>query len=142
MTAIVQQSARVRLRTETKVRGFVDGAWWPHSLDLAAELPSLVAAVQAAGIDVNRVTYNLDAWPAAPRRLALSDRTLKLGGFRTQDPATIGLVNSSTRKTLMLVVIPPTATPESAEQALALASETDGVRRAGDVLTLSGVLVS
>ncbi|MFS8102185.1 DUF5994 family protein [Lentzea alba] len=43
---------------------FVDGAWWPRSSDLAAELPPLIAALAGRLGRATRVTFNLTAWRA------------------------------------------------------------------------------
>lgn len=37
---------RLQLKPEGPTTGFVDGAWWPRSRDLAAELPSLATALR------------------------------------------------------------------------------------------------
>lgn len=61
--------------------GYVDGGWWPRSLDLRVELPPLLAEVWSAGYDVFRTTYDLTAWhPVPPRRLIVWCRLVKLGG--------------------------------------------------------------
>ena len=67
--------ARVRFRT-TPVPGFVDGGWWPRSLDLAAELPGLVRAARASGRPVFRVMYSLSAWQRPPRTITVDHQGL------------------------------------------------------------------
>src|SRR5439155_16889727 len=46
---------RFQLRPEAPTTGHVDGAWWPRSRDLAAELPALLAALAARLGRVHRV---------------------------------------------------------------------------------------
>src|SRR6476620_8200001 len=53
---------RLNLKPESATTGFVDGAWWPTSRDLAAEMPSLIAALADRVGTVERVSYNIDAW--------------------------------------------------------------------------------
>ena len=130
-------AARLRLRPcdLDAAEGFVDGGWWPRSLDLRIELPPLLAEVWSAGYDVFRVSYNLTAWhPAPPRTLTVSGRLVKLGGYRTQHPASISLVDSSGWKRLDLMVIPPQTDPVFAERALALAGLAGDLHRPGDIL--------
>ncbi len=59
----------------------VDGTWWPRSLNLVVELPRLLATVRSAGYDVNRVTYHLADWQAAPRRHVIRGRVVHLDGY-------------------------------------------------------------
>src|SRR5690348_4127138 len=81
----------IALRHPADPGGFVDGGWWPRSLDLVAELPALLAAVEAAGYrEVRRVSYALTAWDGRPpRRTTMLNRVVKLGGFQFQNPAEI-----------------------------------------------------
>jgi hypothetical protein len=57
---------RLSLKPESATTGFVDGAWWPASRDLAAEVSSLIAALADRAGAVERISYNLDAWDAVP----------------------------------------------------------------------------
>jgi uncharacterized protein DUF5994 len=126
--------ARLRLRSDANVGGFVDGGWWPRSLDLSVELPPLLTAMWSAGYDVFRIVYNLTAWDPAPRRLTASGRRVKLGGFRLQDKASISLVDSGGRKRIDLVVVPPQTDPVVAGRALALAGLDGDPHRAAEIL--------
>jgi hypothetical protein len=48
---MVIEQPRLKLRRRRKPKapttGYVDGAWWPRSRDLAAELPVLIAVLAA-----------------------------------------------------------------------------------------------
>ena len=57
---------RLRLRPKALTTGYVDGAWWPRSRDLAAELPALLAvpAVRLGGVAPHRSSVRLT--PALP----------------------------------------------------------------------------
>ncbi|HET6867794.1 MAG TPA: DUF5994 family protein [Solirubrobacteraceae bacterium] len=130
---------RVVLRRPGGVGTFLDGGWWPHSLDLVAELPPLLAAVEAAGYsEIRRVSYALNAWNGPPsRKAAMLDRVVKLGGFRYQDAAEITLIDSRGWRRVCVLVVPPTAAPPLAQRALAMAG-TDGDRRhAREILDLA-----
>jgi hypothetical protein len=113
-------------------RGFVDGAWWPHSNDLVAELPWLIAQMSERGYRIRRVTYNLDAWAPAPRRLIVDGQVIKLGGFRTQSPAELVLVDGGGWQRTELVVVPPRSDPALAARVLAAAVHDQD--RAADIL--------
>ena len=68
-----------------------DGAWWPRTRDLAAELPELIAELERRGVRVERFTYALDAWQPAPRKLVVNGRVVRTGGFRSMDPQVVCL---------------------------------------------------
>jgi Family of unknown function (DUF5994) len=118
---------------------FVDGGWWPRSLDLTAELPALISAAEAAGYgSVRRVTYHLGGWEAAPRRAAMLGRMIKLSGYRTQVPAAISLVDGSGWDHIDIVVIPPDTDSEIAGRALKMAGDDSDQHRAAAILELAG----
>jgi len=127
------------LRRPGGVGTFVDGGWWPHSLDLVAELPPLLAAVEAAGYrEVRRVSYALNAWNGPiPRKAAMLNRIVKLGGFRYQDAAEINLIDSGGWKRISLLVVPPSAAPVLARRALAIAGANDDQHHAREILDLA-----
>ncbi|WP_030733611.1 DUF5994 family protein, partial [Streptomyces sp. NRRL S-237] len=62
----VELPARLSLTPKTTLAGLLDGAWWPRSRDLAAELPPLAAALQEPWGRVTRVTVNPARWPVVP----------------------------------------------------------------------------
>lgn len=136
---VATEGVRLRLRSATERGGLVDGGWWPRSLDLALELPPVLAELFATGYAVHRVTYSLVAWDSPPTRLTVAGRQISLGGLRNQSRSSITLVdtantNSATVNRLQLVVVPPDASPLVAERALRLAGQ-DGYRfRAAEIL--------
>jgi hypothetical protein len=118
---------------------FVDGGWWPRSLDLTAELPALIGAAEAAGYgSVRRVTYHLGGWDSAPRRSAMLGRMIKLSGYRTQLPDVISLVDGSGWDHVDIVVIPPDTDSEIAGRALEMAGDDSDQHRAAAILELAG----
>jgi hypothetical protein len=88
---------------------YLDGAWWPRSDAADPELRELLPAVAAhLGGAVFRVSLNIDAWGAEqPRRLRLPDHLVRLGWFRTLDPAVVTL-GRSTHERITLLVVPST----------------------------------
>jgi hypothetical protein len=127
------------LRDPADGGGYVDGGWWPRSLDLVAELPALLTAVEAAGYrEVRRVSFALSAWDGQPpRRSTMLNRVVKLGGFRSQNAAEIGLVDSSGWKRITLVVVPPESDPVVARRALDMAGLDGDQHRAREILDLA-----
>ena len=72
----------------------LDGAWWPRSRDLAAELPALLDVVWTASREITRVSYNLAFWDKAPRRLTIEGRSVRLGGFSYLSPLLLTAVDA------------------------------------------------
>jgi hypothetical protein len=84
-----------------------DGAWFPRSRDLAVELPELIAELDRRGVRVERFTYQLDAWSSVPRKIAVQDRLVRTGGFRSMDPGVVCLTWAGGRRRADLLVVPP-----------------------------------
>ncbi|MEU5260698.1 DUF5994 family protein [Amycolatopsis sp. NPDC021455] len=135
-----RHAPRLRLKPEAPTTGWVDGAWWPHSLDLTAELPSLLSALTARLGRVERVTYHLAAWPPTARRLRSGDEQsdVRLEGFRSQHTATLTVIGTGARRRLTLLVIPPDADPDLAHHALLTAARRGNGDTADTLLAALG----
>ncbi|MDI9888555.1 DUF5994 family protein [Streptomyces sp. HNM0645] len=57
----------------------LDGAWWPRSRDVAAELPSLADALEARWGRVTRTAVKPSRRPAVPCRVSSSGHALHMG---------------------------------------------------------------
>jgi len=53
-----EHTPRLRLKPKAPLTGFVDGAWWPPSEDLTAELPDLLSVLSVRLGPISRLTYN------------------------------------------------------------------------------------
>lgn len=137
VTFDVERRARVSFRQPVVGSGFVDAGWWPHSHDLAVELPALLDVLWTAGRDVTRVTFNLDWWERTGRRIRIESRVVRLAAFRTQDPLLISLSDAWRTERIDLLVIPPETEPDVAERALAIASTAGGTERPARMLDLA-----
>ncbi|MGW4057686.1 DUF5994 family protein [Amycolatopsis sp. NPDC004747] len=135
-----RHAPRLRLKPEAPATGWVDGAWWPRSPDLAAELPSLLPALTARLGRIERVTYHLAAWPPVRRRLRSGDEhgDVRLEGFRSQHAATLTVIGLGARRRLTLLVIPPGADPDLAHHALLTAARRGNVDTADTLLAALG----
>ena len=98
-----------------------DGGWFPRSRDLAVEVPELVAELDRRGIRVERFTYPLDAWLPAPRKVVVSGRVVRTGGFRSMDPQVVCLTWDGGRRRADLLVVPPETDVLTGARALRLA---------------------
>jgi hypothetical protein len=112
---------RVRLRSEGAATDVAfDGAWWPRSRDLSAELPELVAALATLGVRVERFTYPVGAWEPVERKVAVAGRTVRTGSFRSMDQQLVSMTADGDRR-LDLLVVPPEADALTGVRALRMA---------------------
>jgi Family of unknown function (DUF5994) len=97
---------RLRLKAKAPQSGYVDGAWWPHSDDLTAELPDLLAVLSVRLGRIGRVLYNMNDWATAPAKFATGGRTVRLDGYHLQPVNTVEVVGLNRNKIVLLVVSP------------------------------------
>jgi hypothetical protein len=113
---------RVSLRADAGTGGSAfDGAWFPRSRDLTAEVPELIAELDRRGVRIERFTYALDAWSPAPRKVVVQGRTVRTGGFRSMDPGIVCLTWDGGSKRADLLVVPPETDVLTGARALRLA---------------------
>jgi len=119
------QSSKGDLRLEMKpvgsTTGFVDGAWWPYSNDLADEVPALLAAITGRLGSIERVSYSMAGWANASRRVDAGGVRVRLDGFRTRPSDTIDVSGVSDHR-VTLLVIPPTTEQSAARDIMRRAS--------------------
>lgn len=135
MMAIEQprQTLRLKLKPKAPPTGYVDGAWWPRSLDLSTELPALLAVLAIRLGRIQRVSYNLTTWDTAPHRLHIDGRQIRLGGFHFQHPHTVDVIGP-TGSRLTLLVLPPATNPATAHQILMTAGQRDNIDSIDELL--------
>lgn len=128
-------AGRLRLNPTLSGWGALDGGWWPRSRDVGAELPGLIAGLDARFGVIIRVMLNMDVWDDHPRRFAAGPRRIHMGWYHTMAADRIYLINTHGQR-FVLAVVAPEATPESARTAMTMAagSHTNGTR---PVATLS-----
>jgi Family of unknown function (DUF5994) len=129
---------RLQLDPTMAGTGAVDGGWWPRSRDPDAELPGLIAGLDASLGPVTRLALNLDAWDTAPRRVAVDGRRVRVGWFRQVDAHTIGLTRAS-QDYVVLLVVPPQATTAAAQIAMAMAADAATSAGPADILAAAGI---
>lgn len=131
---ISPEPPRLSMKPRAQSSGCVDGAWWPRSRNLPAELPDLAAGLGR----VERVSYNLSTWDvSAPGRITVDGRRVRLDGFRSQHPHSVE-VTTTDRRRLTLLVVPPESTPASAHRMLATASQRDNVGSVDELIAGGG----
>ncbi len=127
---------RLRLKPKAPPSGFVDGAWWPHSDDLVAELPDLLAVLSVRLGPIGRVIYKLTEWSTAPRKLALGARTVRLDGYRLQPVNTVEVIGLN-RTRMVLLVVSPHTDPDQAHAVMMTAAGPDNTLTVDSLLMVS-----
>ncbi|WP_431043413.1 DUF5994 family protein [Streptomyces sp. P1-3] len=130
----------LRLQTASARGGLLDGAWWPRSRSAGAELPGLVSALAGHIGPITRVGLDASAWDETPTRLVVDDRVVHLDWSPVGDDTV--LVTRGERDHFKLLVIPPTASPSAAREAMARAVQVGNIRQAEQILIDTGITSS
>lgn len=125
---------RLSLKPETRIRGHLDGAWWPRSRDMARELPSLVAELDRAWGRITRVTVHESTWPDLPAKIPVGVHVVRLGWFGPEQEADDICLLSYKIGRWDLLVIPPECDPARAALLLAAAADVHETRSATALL--------
>jgi hypothetical protein len=125
-------TALLRMVTTHARGGILDGAWWPRTRDIGAELPALITALTEFLGPVTRVGLDTTAWEKLPTRLIVDDRVVHIDSFPVGDDTV--LITRGDRDYFSLMVVPPHATPEAAHAAMARAVRVDNVTQAEQIL--------
>jgi Family of unknown function (DUF5994) len=134
--AAVLPSARVSFDPALIRRGAVDGGWWPRSRNAPAELPGLIAALDARpGVRVQRLAVHRDEWDDIPRQLTDNGHFVRIDWFTTIPRHTVSVTTSGGREPIALLVVPPGTPAETARAAMNTAATSPGTAQAADILT-------
>jgi hypothetical protein len=130
---------RLKLHSRTRPRrrtgGYVDGVWWPRSLDLSTELPGLLAMLAARLGPIARMTYLPNGWDPSARHMNADGTLVRLGRHGWKNDA-VDVMTSSGHH-LLLDVLPVATGTDTAGPRRAMWAPSRGGERAG---TGSGVL--
>lgn len=137
---------RMRLKPAHRSCGFVQGAWWPRSTELASELPSLLAALSLRAGPIHSVLYHESNWSSAPLSIKHEGNQVILGTHQ-EWPNVVSLFGPRFGR-LDLLVVPPYTEPTHAYNVVTTASSVNdastpdqllGITRRGDDRLLSPV---
>ncbi len=123
---------RLRLKPKAPATGYVDGAWWPRSDELALELPDLLMVLSVRLGPIEQVIFNLGGWAKAPTDIAVSGKPVRLGGSTGQPVDTIQVIGDQHR--LILLVIAPGSDQKLAHDAMMSAAAPDDASTIEDLL--------
>ncbi len=119
-----EHTPRLRLKPKAPQSGCVDGAWWPHSEDLTAELPDLLSVLSVRLGPIGRVVYNMSEWATPPAKFAVGGRTVRLDGYHLQPVSTVEVLGLNRNK-IVLLVVSPHAEPDQAHAIMMTAASPD-----------------
>lgn len=120
--------------------GYVDGAWWPRTADLTAELPDLLAVLSIRLGRIGRVVYSLGEWVKAPKTLAVGEHDVRLDGYRFQPIDTIEIIGLDGNE-IVLLVVSSQLEPEQAHAIMMTAAGPSNASTVQDLLTISAQVV-
>ncbi|MFF5230852.1 DUF5994 family protein [Dactylosporangium sp. NPDC000521] len=126
-------SPRLRLAPTRAASAVLDGGWWPRSWDPVAELPGLVAALDARYGPIRLLMLNSDTWDVRFRRLAMPTHVVRTGWFANVDP---GIVVATTERgdQIDLLVVPPDTLTALAEAAMTAAADPSNHLHPAEIL--------
>ncbi|MFI7006030.1 DUF5994 family protein [Streptomyces sp. NPDC050145] len=122
--------ARLTLTRKRPLPGSLDGAWWPYSRDLSAELPSLVDAVAERCGPVTLITVGPSRWGRSPREALINGHAVHVERFTGQHPDLLVLRSYGLGR-CDLVVVPPETTAASAARMMAAVPGTGATGQEG-----------
>lgn len=137
---------RMRLKPAHRSCGLVQGAWWPHSTDLASELPSLLTALSLRLGSIDSVLYHESDWSPAPLSIKHQGDQVILSAHQ-EWPNVVSVLGQRFGR-LDLLVVPPCTEPTHAYNVVATASSVNdastpdqllGITRRGDDRLLSPI---
>lgn len=134
--AVRPGSALLRLETTSSREGILDGAWWPRSRDLGAELPALLSALTEHLGPLTRVGLDATAWEGLPTRVIVDDHVVHVDSFPVGDGTV--LITRGDRDLFSLLVVPPDTPPEAARAAMAQAVLAGNVSAGEQILIDTG----
>lgn len=126
-----EPAPRLRLKPRALPTGYVDGAWWPRSDHLTAELPPLLSVLSSRLGEIASIAYPRREWTRAPAGIMAGDRLVRLSGSRRQPRNTVEILGLSGTSIMLLVVPPRTETGQACAAMIAAAAPSDSSTTAG-----------
>jgi hypothetical protein len=113
----------------------LDGAWWPRSRDLEAELGALVQHFPTHRGRIVRALVSPPDWDPHPRRIGVAEDHVKVGASSPDDDTHVVDLSLTDRSLVRLLVVPP-ETPEVAAEGAMFASTQPGNTTVGAAVLL------
>ena len=127
----------LRRQTGSRREGLLNGAWWPKSRDIGAQLRGLVTALAAHIGPISRVGLDVDTWDGVPEQLFVDGRIVHVDWSPVGDDTV--LITHGDQDHFALLVVPPRATQAEAQRAMAQAMDVDNLVQADQILIDTGI---
>ncbi|MEZ0358959.1 DUF5994 family protein [Mycobacterium sp. SA01] len=128
-----QATPRLRLKPKGPQTGRVDGAWWPHSDDLEAEVPDLLAVLSVRLGPISYVLYKMTEWVKARGKILIGGRVVRLDGYNRQPSNTVEVQGIGGGK-LVLLVVPVGTDADRAHAVMVTAAAPDNASTSDELL--------
>ncbi|AKK26142.1 DUF5994 family protein [Mycobacterium sp. EPa45] len=128
-----QATPRLRLKPKGPRTGRVDGAWWPHSGDLEAEVPDLLAVLSVRLGPISDVLYKMTDWVKTRSKMRIGGRLVRLAGYNRQRSNTVEVQGLGGGK-LVLLVVPAGTDPDQAHAVMMAAAAPDNANTVDELL--------
>jgi len=117
--------------------GATDGGWWPRSRNALAELPAVIAALDARpGVRVQRLAVHPCEWDEIPHQLtADGSHFVRVDSLTTIPRRTISATVVGGREPIALLVVPPDTPTETAWAEMNIAATSPGIPQITGILT-------
>ncbi|WAC55545.1 DUF5994 family protein [Gordonia sp. SL306] len=131
----ISTDARVSFKAQVTRNDHVDGAWWPQSDDLHAELITLLHSVEARVNPVARVVFHMGDWSQPPvSRTVIDDHMVRFDGYHDWPTGAVKLRGPGDRDALTLMVIPPGTDADAAALVTTAAADPANTMTIGELL--------
>lgn len=127
----------LRLKSAPSGEGLFDGAWWPRSRDIHAELPGLISVLSEHLGPVDRVGLDADAWDGLGEPLFADGRLIPVDWFPLGDDTVV--LTSYGHGDFTLLAIPPDAGVDEAHAALTMVTHAGDARDGQQILVATGL---
>ncbi|MCX4642203.1 MULTISPECIES: DUF5994 family protein [unclassified Streptomyces] len=130
--AVKPGTALLRLETTSSREGVLDGAWWPRTRNIEAELPALISVLTEHLGPITRVGLDASSWNSLPVRLVIDDRVVHLDSDPVGDDTV--LITRGDNDHFALLLVPPDTSADAAREAMARAVHADNTTQAAQIL--------
>jgi len=136
-TPIGLPPARIMFDLALPRHGATDGGWWPRSRNALAELPAVIAALDARpGVRVQRLAVHRCEWDEIPHQLtADGSHFVRVDSLTTIPRRTISATVVGGREPIALLVVPPDTPTETAWAEMNIAATSPGIPQITGILT-------
>jgi hypothetical protein len=132
-------STRLHMEPTYSKTTLLDGGWWPHTTDLAIELPAIVEAMGDRRGPITHALLNPADWNLPhPSRVAAGGVRIRVGWYTAQPAGLLTLVCDFGRDRFDLLVVPPDMSDAAATEAMTAAADPTNKRRAPALIADAG----